>query len=121
MGLWESVQTCFSKYAVFRGTASRSEYWYFILFGVLTSLVVTTADLRLGTHIPASLISLAMFLPSTAVLVRRLHDTEHSGWWYLIAFTGVGGLVLLYWACRSGTTYDNKYSGTRNFGRSGFA
>ena len=121
MNMRDSVQTCLSKYVAFGGTASRSEYWYFVLFNLLLGLVVSFADVRLGTHVPQHVLSFAMLLPSTGAFVRRLHDTGHSGWWYFIALTGVGAFVLLYWACLKGKTYDNKYDDRRGYGRNAFA
>ncbi len=53
--------------------------------------------------------SLALLLPSWAVSIRRLHDINRSGYWVLIVFTGIGILLLLYWACMKGTDGDNEY------------
>ncbi|MFQ5623699.1 MAG: DUF805 domain-containing protein [Paracoccaceae bacterium] len=78
MGFLDAVRTCFSKYADFSGRASRSEFWYWSLFG---ALVVTFAGL-LGPVV-AGLVLLALMLPSYAVGVRRLHDRDQTGWWVL--------------------------------------
>ena len=48
-------------------------------------------------------------LPSLGLNVRRLHDINQSGWWLLIAFTGIGVLLLLYWAIQPGTAGANQY------------
>jgi uncharacterized membrane protein YhaH (DUF805 family) len=88
----ESVKTCFSKYAHFKGRASRSEYWWYALFIVLgsiaTSMVSDTVSL---------LFALGTLLPSLAVAARRLHDTNRSGWLQLIVLIPIlGWLAMLY-------------------------
>ena len=79
------------KYAVFSGRARRKEYWFFVLFNVIISLVLTVIDAAMGTYdetvgtgILSGVYLLAIFIPSLAVAVRRLHDTGRSGWWNLI-------------------------------------
>jgi uncharacterized membrane protein YhaH (DUF805 family) len=90
MTFQESVQACFSKYADFGGRATRSEYWWFILFIVLVSVATSLVSDTL-----AALFSLATLLPSIAAAARRLHDTNRSGWWQLIVLVPVIGLVIL--------------------------
>ena len=75
------------KYAVFSGRARRKEYWFFVLFNVIISLVLTVIDAAMGTYdetvgtgILSGVYLLAIFIPSLAVAVRRLHDTGRSGW-----------------------------------------
>ena len=94
MGIKEAVETCFRKYVTFSGRASRSEYWYFCLFNFLVSIVLGFIDgfilgaNGLGDKEPSSLLSnlygLVTFLPVISVGVRRLHDINRSGWWYLV-------------------------------------
>ncbi len=50
-----------------------------------------------------------MFLPSLAVSVRRLHDRDYSGWWILLAFTGIGYILLIIWYCMRGTAGPNRF------------
>ena len=91
MTFTESITTCFSKYATFSGRASRSEYWWFFLFNLLINLVIAGLAHKLFI-----IYALATFLPCLAVGIRRLHDTDRSGWWMLIAFLpAIGGLILL--------------------------
>ena len=91
-------------YADFSGRASRSEYWWFYLFTVLA----TAAAGALGGTV-GNLASIAFFLPSLALLVRRLHDVGRSGWWFLIVFTGIGLFVLLYWLVKASDAGTNAY------------
>lgn len=81
------------KYAVFSGRARRKEYWYFILFNLIVSILLHLVDVAIGkltgfyldakshSGLLQTLYGLAVLIPSLAVLVRRLHDTERSGWW----------------------------------------
>jgi uncharacterized membrane protein YhaH (DUF805 family) len=100
MTFGEAVSDGFSKYATFSGRSSRSAYWWFYLFYTLVVVGASIVDAALKTPVLAGLVILALFLPSLAVLVRRLHDTDHSGWWVLISFVPlVGTIVLIVFAC----------------------
>lgn len=90
MTFQESVRECFTKYADFNGRARRSEYWWFMLFVILVSLA-----LSIFSNALSSIFSLATLLPSIAAAARRLHDTNRSGWWQLIALIPVIGLIVL--------------------------
>lgn len=95
MNFVDAVKTCFTKYVGFDGRATRSEYWWWVLFMVLVS--VALGLLNLGMI--GNLFSLATLLPSIAVGARRLHDIGKSGWWQLIGLIPlIGWLVLIYWA-----------------------
>ncbi len=97
----EAIQTCMGKYATFEGRASRSEFWWFYLFGVLMSWAATLVgamtlprDIR---ELPSLMVNLAFLLPAIASGARRLHDTGRSGWWQLLMFTLVGFIPLVIW------------------------
>jgi uncharacterized membrane protein YhaH (DUF805 family) len=100
-----------SAYAQFDGRASRSEYWWFILFSWLVSVGTGVVDVALGFQIPVvgTLASLALLILGFALIARRMHDTGRSGWWFLIVFTGIGDFVYLYWSAKSGDKRANKY------------
>jgi uncharacterized membrane protein YhaH (DUF805 family) len=102
----ESIQTCFRKYADFKGRASRSEYWWFFLFD---SLVSIPAAALLG-DVAFALFILALLFPTLAVSARRLHDTGRSGWWQLLwwCIPVIGLLVWIYW-CVQDSEGPNKY------------
>ena len=105
------------KYAVFSGRSRRMEYWYFVLFNIIVSIVLGVIDGLLGTsgsYAGAGLLSgiygLAVLIPSLAVTVRRLHDTDRTGWWILIALVPlIGVIVLLVFALLEGTPGNNQY------------
>jgi uncharacterized membrane protein YhaH (DUF805 family) len=56
-----------------------------------------------------SIFTVAMFLPTLAIGIRRLHDIDHTGWWMLIWLTIIGSLLLIYWACVRGTPGPNRF------------
>jgi hypothetical protein len=91
VGFVDAVKTCLRKYATFSGTASRPEYWWFVLFNFLGSLVFSFT----GVLALRGLWSLVMLLPGLAVAVRRLHDTSRSAWWLLTAFIAPWLIILL--------------------------
>lgn len=109
MGFADAIRSCFGKYATFSGRAARSEFWYWTLFSVIAQIVAAVIDGVLDLTLVEVLLSLALLLPSLAVAVRRLHDIDRTGWWVLIAFTGIGVLLLIYWDCVKGTDGPNRF------------
>jgi len=106
----EAVTTVLTqKYADFSGRARRSEYWFFALAAIIAAVVVAIIDSIIGTQIPYIILVLALIVPGIAVTVRRLHDTGHSGWWYLLVFVPFGGFVLLYWSVLDSDPTPNQY------------
>jgi uncharacterized membrane protein YhaH (DUF805 family) len=105
------------QYAVFKGRARRKEYWFFALFNLIVSVVLTgvdymtgSLDMELGVGLLSGLYSLAILIPSLAVTVRRLHDTDRTGWWLLIAFIPlIGAIVLLVFMLLDSKPGDNQY------------
>ena len=114
MNFPRAVATCIRKYVVFSGRASRSEYWYWILFSALGTIATSILDAVVfqakDNQLFQSIFSLFIFLPSLAVEIRRLHDVDRSGWWVLISFTIIGVIFpLLVWKCRQGTAGPNRF------------
>jgi len=111
------------KYAEFSGRARRSEYWLFTLFIILVEVAYmillsvigggTSGNMNgLGMALTGLyiLFVLGIFIPSLAVSFRRLHDTDRSAWWLLIALLPfIGGLVLLVFTVLPGTAGPNKF------------
>ena len=104
MIFWKSIGACLKKYATFSGRASRSEYWWFLLF---TFLALSVAALVSNTA--GSLVLIALLLPCLTVGVRRLHDNDKTGWWLLLGTIPLINLLLLYWLILTGTKGANKY------------
>jgi uncharacterized membrane protein YhaH (DUF805 family) len=133
------------KYATFSGRSRRQEYWMFFLFNLIFSIILAILDEVLGLKLTSSginnsgilgsIYSLVLFLPGLAVAVRRLHDTDRSGWYlllpiapYVLIILGIilkgGGLVLtiigglsvlvlaillIVWLATEGTSGENQY------------
>lgn len=88
----EAIVTCFKKYFNFKGRARRSEYWWFILFVVVVSWVLTfLSGLFPVVGYLSMAVTLLLCIPQLAALTRRLHDTNHSGWWVLLMALGILG------------------------------
>lgn len=106
-----------NKYAVFNGRARRKEYWWFFVFNLFISIFLASIDFVTGTlNVEAGLgllsgiYSLAVLIPGISVTVRRLHDTDHSGWWLLISFIPIIGVIVLFiFMVQDSTPGDNQY------------
>lgn len=131
MGFKEAVRVCLTeKYVTFSGRASRSEYWWFMLFLFIVpigfvAIGAATIDYSSATlstiswimFVIAGLFYLAMALPALSVLVRRFHDRNLSGWWYLasivvgiIPYIGIlASIAVFVITVLKGTEGDNKF------------
>ena len=112
MGFSEAISVCFAKYATFDGRAARPEYWYFVLLLFLVSAAASLIDAAVGSSVGVieGLWHLATIVPSIAVTARRLHDTDRSGWWQLLAFIPiVGWIILIVWMATAGTPGPNRF------------
>jgi uncharacterized membrane protein YhaH (DUF805 family) len=116
MNFIEAVSSGLQNYVNFSGRAIRSEYWYWVLFVIILCGVFGAIDewlypgFQMGPFSWVNLaVVLASILPSLAVSVRRLHDIDRTGWWILIGVTGIGTIVLIYWACLRGTLGPNRF------------
>jgi uncharacterized membrane protein YhaH (DUF805 family) len=110
----QAITAGFQNYVNFAGRAIRSEFWYWFLFAVLVSIAASVIDAVLFSELELSPIStlagLAMFLPGLAISIRRLHDLDRSGWWFLLIFVPlVGAIILLIWNCTRGTVGPNRF------------
>ena len=93
---------------MFGGRARRSAFWYAVLANMIVSWVLGFISGMLDLTIIASLYVLAVFIPSIALCIRRLHDTGRAGWWYLLAFLPIANIVLLVFFCQDSQP-DNQY------------
>jgi uncharacterized membrane protein YhaH (DUF805 family) len=108
--------TVLKKYAVFAGRSRRKEYWMFQLFSCLIIAVLLTIDALTGMKRDAglgllsSLYVFGVLIPSLAVLVRRLHDTDRSGWWVFIGLIPLlGPIILLIFAVQDSQPGENRF------------
>ena len=106
------------NYAGFSGRSRRTEYWMFFLFNLIIAAVLEIPAFALAKTPAVALIfaalagiyGLAALIPGLAVFVRRLHDTNRSGWWFFIGFVPfVGAIILLVFMCMEGTPGPNQY------------
>ena len=115
MDFQTSIKTCFNKYAVFSGRASRSEFWWFALFILIIGMIGWIIDVMIFgyssdvTGPMGWIITIATALPSLAVGARRLHDTDKTGWWQLLWITIIGGILVLIWQATMSENKKNKY------------
>ena len=111
MSLPDAVRTCLNKYVDFSGRARRSEYWWFALSIFIVYLVASFLGRAVSAGVLlADLVALGLFLPSLAVAVRRLHDTNRSGWFYLISLIPlVGTIILIVFMCQESVRGPNRY------------
>jgi uncharacterized membrane protein YhaH (DUF805 family) len=84
------------KYAVFQGRASRREYWMFLLVNCVISIALGIIGWMVDTKILGNIYALALLVPSVAVAVRRLHDTNRSGWWFLFGIIPIIGWITFF-------------------------
>ena len=99
------------KYATFGGRARRSEYWLFVLFSMIIAALLSVVDYLVESPgILAMVFGVAILLPYIAVGVRRMHDTNRSGWWLLITFVpAIGSIWLLVLMVLDSTPGDNLF------------
>ena len=126
MNFTDAVKAYFLKWNDFRSRSSRSEYWWATLFVTLASfplgfiigfvttflfLIAGFSDTTMEIVVGIVMLPIQIFIiiASTCLVIRRLHDVDKSGWWYLIIFTIIGMIPLLIWYCSRGTDGDNRF------------
>ena len=107
----EAVRSGFDHYVKFDGRASRPAFWWWFLFGILVGIGATIIDAIIGSFgVVSGLAALALLLPNLSVAIRRLHDTDHTGWWVLIGLIPIiGFIVLLIFYLRQSDPGENQY------------
>lgn len=113
----QAIQDGFDNYFNFSGTASRSQFWYWVLFTMIISvtaniIIPLLGDSLLGTVVGSLylLVILFLFIPNISIAVRRLHDSGMSGWWLLILIIPIVNLITLYFYIRPTKVIDNPYA-----------
>lgn len=108
MDFQTAIKTCLmQKYMDFNGRAARPEFWWFALFTFVISLLLQVV----GGDVLGLIFGLAVLLPTIGVAVRRLHDVDRSGWWYLLVVIPLIGALILIFAffIRRGTPGPNRF------------
>ena len=103
-----SVTACFLRYFDFEGRSSRAEFWYWQLFRVLLFLSLTFLETVLFSGLNFTF-NLFLLIPEISVSIRRLHDINKSGLWYLLTFTIIGIIPLIYFYSLKGDVKENNY------------
>ncbi len=110
MSFSEAVKDGFDHYVKFDGRASRPAFWWWVLFAIIASIVANIIDSAIDAPIFSTIVGLGLLLPGLSVSIRRLHDTDHSGWWILIGLIPiVGFIVLLVFYLTKSDPIDNQY------------
>lgn len=117
----ESIQLALINYFNFQGRSSRGAFWYFFLATLVVNILLPYLSYVMNPElliILSALYNIFIIIPWLGLKVRRLHDVNKSGWWILIALTGIGYFLLLYWYCLKGTVGANYYGDDIEAGRS---
>tara|TARA_Y100000590_G_scaffold408586_1_gene499817 strand:+ start:74 stop:787 length:714 start_codon:yes stop_codon:yes gene_type:complete len=103
ISIFEEYKNAFAKYGEFKGRSTVREFWSFFLLNIPLGLI--------GVLVPVLgiLLLIGLAIPHLSVGVRRLHDTNRSGWYFLIALIPLGNLVLLVFFCQAGTLGENDH------------
>ena len=110
VGFGEAISLGFKNILTFNGRASRSAYWWFALLVFIIALVIDIVGAVAGAKAIQYVGDLFIFVVSLALQVRRLHDTNRSGfWWFIAIIPIVGSIVLLVFNCLPGTPGSNKF------------
>ena len=117
----EAIKSGYQGYVGFSGRSRRSAYWYWVLYQIIAQVVLglvfgggerVDGGFVYNANMVANLWSLAHFLPGLALGIRRLHDTDRSGWWTLLVLIPlVGWIVLIVFAAQKGTAGANRFGG----------
>lgn len=114
----EAVERALKQnYCNFSGRASRSEFWWFVLFNFILSAVISIVFCwsQDTMNVITGLVNLALLLPSLGLAVRRLHDIGKSGWWIFISLIPiVGWILLIVWYCKDSQMETNEYGPVPN-------
>ena len=124
MGFTAAIRSGFDHYVKFDGRASRSAYWWWALFVFIVGIVANVLDGVFGFQqfrefngqmyaaggVISGIATLALLLPNLSVTIRRLHDTDRSGWWWFIVIIPVvGWIIYLYFMIARGTPGPNRF------------
>jgi uncharacterized membrane protein YhaH (DUF805 family) len=127
VGFGEAPNLFFKNYANFQGRSSRGAFWWWVLVSLIAGFVLGFIDGMINPSLAMSAVPigpvsgiflLATLIPNIALGMRRLHDTDKSGWWLLISLIPfVGAIVLIVFYILPGTAGDNKFGANVEAGR----
>ncbi len=102
MSFLDSIATCMRKYATFSGRASPSEFWWFFLFYWGVQFIAFETNI-------STLAFIVLVIPFFAAMCRRMHDVNKRGWCWLLCFTIIGCIPIIYWLSQSGDEGENRF------------
>lgn len=106
------------NYAVFGGRSTRKEFWYFVLFNLVAYYILWNVDIIIDfpaskekgyVGMLGSVFTLAILIPTVAVSVRRLHDTNRSGWWFFLGLIPFISIIFLVFMVQDSQSGENQY------------
>jgi len=109
MNFQEAIRSVLTQYAGFTGRARRSEYWFWYLATFLAYVVALILDSIIGVPLFVVVVALGVIVPTIAVGIRRLHDTDKSGWFLLIGLIPLIGAIVLIVFFVTDSGPDNQY------------
>ena len=110
MSFSEAVRDGFDNYVNFEGRASRSSFWWWVLFTFIVGVVANILDAAIDATIFSIIVGLGLILPNLSKAIRRLHDTGRTGWWVLIILVPlIGFIVLLIFYLDKSDPAENEY------------
>ena len=110
MSFSEAIKDGFDHYAKFDGRASRTSFWWWVLFVIIVSIVANIIDLAIDAPVISTIVGLGLLLPGLSKAIRRLHDTGRTGWWILIGLIPlIGFIVLLIFYLEKSEPTENQY------------
>ena len=107
MNFIESIQTCYKKFFDFSGRASKSEYWWFQLYNAIIYVLIFVFQGDLVLLL--SILIIVNLIPVYAVGVRRIHDSDKSGWFVLISLIPLIGLYIFVLLLQDGSKGKNRF------------
>ena len=115
--LWENFQLALNRCLDIKGRSRRSEFWSFDLISSLFGIAASICEGHLfGNETLETMLNIVFFIPSVTVSIRRLHDVGKSGWWNLIAFTGIGMLYILFLWVKDSEPHGNDWGNSPKYG-----
>jgi uncharacterized membrane protein YhaH (DUF805 family) len=110
VGFGEAISEGFRNIVTFSGRASRSAFWWFALGAIIIDIVIAIVARAAHVVVLQYVVEVIVALVSLSLAVRRLHDTNRTGWWWLLGIIPIiGGIILLVFYCLPGTPGPNRY------------
>ena len=119
VGFIDAIKLAFKNYINFNGRSRRSELWWFFLFNIIIGIIISILAKLITPYLIylSYIYCLIAFLPGLGLGIRRLHDIGKSGWYILIGFIPLVGIILLYFYCLDSENQSNEYGESPKYGK----